>query len=234
MRFHPVFFAVLILLAAQGVQAGSGVALGGGVNLASKQYWRGTVYSHAPVVQPELSFNAGRFSLTLWGSRAIDFNYAEINIIPSYTLGDFSLVLYDYYNPVNDAYNHYFDFGDSTNRHSTELLVEYHPDHIPLRLAAATFFYNDKNPINKKAYYSTWFEAAVPFRFRCLNAELSMGLTPFEGYYASSFALLHARAKVSKAFALQNGCTLPLNLSINTNPHQRTVTFLLNVGLFYN
>src|SRR5690606_5154471 len=114
------------------------------------------------------------------------------NIIPSYSFGDFSLTIYDYYNPVNGAYNHYLDFSDSTNRHSTELMGKWEPADLPLKLMAATFFYNDKNPLTGKAYFSTYLEAGVPFALGPLQAEVSLGMTPFSGYYAPKTALIQA------------------------------------------
>lgn len=232
MRQFLLISFILSIAAFHVARAEHAVSLSGGINLASKQYWRGVVYSNAPVVQPEISLNAGRFTLTFWGSQAVDFNYSEINIIPTYSMGDVSLTIYDYYNPVKGAYNHYLDFSDSTNRHSTELLAAWEPAQLPLKILAATFFYNDKNPLSGKPNFSTYIEAGVPFVLGAINAEISLGMTPFCGYYAASAALIQARAELSRVFLFKHGCSLPVSLSFNANPSLRTMNFLLNVGFF--
>lgn len=207
------------------------VQISGGINLQSQQYWRGFSLSSVPVIQAETTFSYGNFSLCFWGAMASNLKYSEIDIIPSYTIANFEILINHYYNPVYGQNNNFFDFGSENNRHSTEIFVIHYANKIPFNLSIGTFIFGDKNSL-QQPNYSTYIEVAYPFSLKWAEAEISTGMSPFEGYYAPKAALIHCGFVLSRNIEIDNRFSIPISLALNYNPHFNKFLFVAKAGIF--
>lgn len=105
-----------------------------GADLVSRYVWRGADFGNAAAIQPGIEFAAGDFAIGAWGSYALSSNTggAEADLYVSYSVGDFSIGITDYYFPgegfadvpgtVPVTSGNYFDYEDA---HSFELNLGY-------------------------------------------------------------------------------------------------------------
>jgi hypothetical protein len=207
------------------------IQISGGINLLSQQYWRGFSLSSVPGIQAETSFSYGNFNFCLWAALASNLKYSEIDLIPSYTIDNFEIMINHYYNPVYGQYNNFFDFGSENNRHSTEIFVIHNANKIPLNLSIGTFIFGDKNSM-QQPNFSTYIEIAYPFSLKWADAEISAGISPFKGYYAQKTAIIHSGFTLSRNIEMKNGFSLPLSLALNYNPHFNKLFVVAKAGIF--
>jgi len=71
-----------------------------GVDLVSTYVWRG-VYCSGPSWQPYVEAAAGNITLGAWGSQGYD-GFQEMDLYASFSLGDLSIGLTDYYYPGSE------------------------------------------------------------------------------------------------------------------------------------
>lgn len=208
------------------------VEIEGGITLTNQPYWRGFSLSPIPGGSAEATISTGNFSFCLWGAAALDFQYTELDFIPTYSIGDFDLSLVHYYNPIYGETNHFFDFSDEGNRHSTEFMVVHNANKFPLNVTIGTFFFNDKNEETGNTFFSTYAEIGFPFSLKWVDAEIAVGLTPAKGYYAENTAIIHSSFTLYKDFELKNDFYIPTSLGVNYNPYANEAFVVLSIGLY--
>lgn len=219
------------MLTAINVLAQKDISLEFQADIFSRHYWRGFVFGNTPAIEPQITLSAGRFSLNLWAAQTINETYSEIDLIPSYSLGNFEISFLDYYNPVQDETNRFFDFSRTMNRHSGELMLTYNGEgKFPLNLMAATFLYGDRHLDTDKHMFSTYVQAGLPFSLAGSDAELSVGLSPWESFYSEQFAVVHAGLSVSDQIKAGEGVTLPYSLSLFANPSTAEAWVIFSFG----
>lgn len=204
-------------------------------DLLSRHYWRGFVFGDMPAIEPQATISKGRFSLNLWAAYALNESYAEIDIIPSFQMGNFELIFFDYYNPVPGEVNRYTDFSDSGNRHSGEVAIKFNGSvHLPLTFLAGTFLYGDSNPATGNAFFSTYLEMGYLRKLGGFDTEVSLGVTPARGYYNDRLSLVHAGIAISNSWLLPKNLSIPVQLSVNGNPARSNIWIILSVGIGKN
>lgn len=199
----------------------------------SRHSWRGEMLGTAPAIEPSVTAYMGNFSFNVWAAFTTDNSYTEIDLIPSYQFKYFALTLLDYYNPVVGEKNDYLDFSNEFNRHSVEATIDnYEVETQQLKYLVATFFLGDKNEETGKPYYSTYVELSYPFTVLGLDAKPFVGATPFRGYYADQLAVVNTGLTVSKELDLKLPFTIPLTLSLVSNPNTSNtfVTFAAGIA----
>lgn len=200
----------------------------------SRHVWRGSKLGNAPAVEPSVTLGFGRFSFNLWAAKTTNNTYSEVDLIPSWQFNEFSLTLFDYYNPVSGESNRYLNFQEGRNRHSIELSVDnYSIEKRRIKWMIGTFLLGDRNEETDKPFYSTYLELKYPFTVLGIETEPFAGLTPFRGYYAEKFAVINTGISFSKSFELSSTLSIPINLSIIANPHQNTQFFVLSSGIVF-
>lgn len=200
----------------------------------SRHAWRGEVLGTAPAIEPSVTAHLGNFSFNVWAAITTNNSYSEIDIIPSYQFKYFALTLLDYYNPVAGEKNQYLDFSKEFNRHSVEATIDnYDVEKQRLKYLVATFFLGDKNEETSKPFYSTYVELSYPFTVLGLEAEPFVGATPFEGYYAEKPAVVNTGLSLSKELDFKLPFTIPLTLSLVSNPNTSNTFVTFAAGIAY-
>jgi hypothetical protein len=190
--------------------------------IQSRHAWRGGMFGTAPAIEPSVTFSAGSFSFNGWASVTTNNSYSELDLIPSYQSKEFAVTLLDYYNPISGESNSYLNFQKDKNRHSLELTFDnYSVEERRIKWMIGTFLLGDKNEETGNSYFSTYLELKYPFTVFTIETEPLVGLTPFSGLYADGFAVVNLGISFSKELELKLPFTIPLCLSMTTNPYTK-------------
>jgi hypothetical protein len=92
-----------------------------------------------------------------------------------------------------------------------------------------TFVYGIDKDTNGDNRYSTYGEIGYSFECKKTNFDLFVGLTPFDGAYASDFNVVNAGVTAYKTIKITDTFELPLKASIITNPSTQNVFFAVGV-----
>lgn len=202
------------------------------VDLFNRHYWRGFVFGNSPAIEPQVTLNLSRFSFNIWAAQTFNDSYSEIDLIPSYTAGNYEISFLDYYNPVMGIENRFFNFSKGENRHSGEFMVAYNGEgKIPFRWMAATFLYGDRHQVTDNHMFSTFFEIRYPFTVAGAETEISLGLSPWESFYSDRLALVHAGLSIKDQIHIGQGASIPLKFSLFSNPSTSEVWVIFSIGL---
>ena len=202
------------------------------IQIKSRHVWRGTQLGKAFAVEPSLTFSSNRFSFNFWVALTPDNSYSEVDLVPSYQFNHFKLSLFDYYNPVQGENNQYLNFKEGKSRHSLELTLDnFSVEKMRLKWMIGTFLAGDRNQITEKSLYSTYLEIRYPFTIWLIDVESFAGITPFRGYYADKFAVIHTGISLGKEFDLKLPFKVPLNLSYIFNPYTRNNFIIFSLGV---
>ena len=229
-----------------------------GADLMSRYVWRGIDFGNSPAIQPNLSFAWKGLSLGAWGSYAfakhsIELNdtvvdggtYAETDLFISYTIGSFTLMVFDYFtvnglNP-NDG-NHYFNYSNATTGHSLEGCLSFEgPEKFPIEVMASTMLYGaDKNQDSTGIYgsgtknnYSTYFELAYKIHLKKIDVELKpfIGGIPFgSSWYGPYPGVTNLGLTAKKEIPVTAQYSLPVQVSLIANPQAQSVFFVFGIS----
>jgi hypothetical protein len=205
------------------------------ITLQSRHIWRGSKLGDAPAIEPSITVSKGNFSLNFWAAKTLNKSYSEIDLIPSYQVGEITLSLYDYYVPEIGENNSFVNFRNGENRHTLEFSVDnYSGEKSKFKWMVGTFLTCDKNESTGNPFFSTYLEFKYPFSVLGIDAEPLVGLTPFSGYYADEFAFVNSGLALSKEIKLAKNVVCPLNLTYAYNPYSANhfVTFGFGLALF--
>ena len=222
---------ILFMVITTELFAGDGNRLTWQVDLLNRHYWRGNVFGNGPAIEPQFAFGHKNFTFNVWASYTFDQSYSEIDLYPVLALGNFEFTLFDYYNPIPGEENRFFDFSSDGNRHSGEIVVDFASPGFPLELMWATFLYGDGHLLTNEHMYSTYFQAAYPFKFAGTDVELSAAMTPWEGYYNDGIGWVHAGLMVSDQIRIDNRTSVPLKFALNFNPAASRAWVIFSIGL---
>ncbi len=226
---------MLLVLVSVAARAQHDLQINMQADLFSRHYWRGFVFGDMPAIEPQVTFSKGKWSLNLWSAYTLNDSYTEIDIIPSYSLGNFEIVFFDYYNPVMGVNNRYFDFTPEGNRHSGELALNYNgSESVPFHFMWGTFLYGDRDTNTGKAMYSTYVEFGYPWSMSGFDAKISMGFTPARGFYSDRFSVVHAGFSLFHRYIITEQIYIPMQLSINGNPADSQVWIIFSAGIGKN
>lgn len=201
----------------------------------SRHVWRGSQLGTAPAIEPSVTFSGGRFSFNVWASVTTNNSYSEIDLIPSWQFRNFSFTIFDYYNPVSDETNQYFNLKNGKSRHSIELAIDnYSVEKYRFKWMVGTFIAGDKNEENGNPFYSTYLELKYPFSFLWFTAEPFVGATPFKGYYADKPAVINSGIALSKELKLSSRFSVPVVLTYTYNPYRGDQMVTVSSGLIFS
>lgn len=190
------------------------------ITLQSRHIWRGTRLGTAPMLEPSVTVSNKNFSFNVWAAKTLNNSYSEVDLIPSYQIGELTLSLLDYYVPEIGGDNSFLNFKEGESCHTLEFAIDnYSGEKSKLKWMVGTFFAGDKNEETGKTFFSTYVEFKYPFSFLKLEVEPFVGLTPFKGYYADKFAFVNSGLVLSKEVKLSSKLVCPLNLTYTFNPY---------------
>lgn len=230
-----VFSMIYMSLCAYGQKDSSAVSVSVGFDAVSSYVWRGLEFDDSPNVQPYASVGYKGFSVMVWGSYAPWNDYSETDIFLSYSVGNLTLGLNDYYSKVEDGY---MKWDNDLTDHTVEASLIYSgfAKSFPLNFTLGTFVYGLDKSIKhlNRQNYSTYFEIEKPISLKVLDLSVFVGGTPWSGYYADKAAVVNVGAKALKEFELTPSLTLPLSVSAVVNPNSKDMFLVGSVGLCFS
>jgi hypothetical protein len=211
------------------------VSLGG--DLLNTYYWRGQNLGGF-CIQPTASIAYKGFALTAWGSVGLDKeDTREYDFTASYTVGGLSLGLTDYEFQYYMSDENYFDYSSHSSKstHVLEGFIGYN-----FGVAFLTWYtnvtgkdYYKKNNADKRAY-STYIEAAVPFKVQDIDLKAEVGMTPWDGAYTlktDKFSIVNIAISAKKNVKITDSFSLPVMVKLAANPEQNKAYFIFGLTL---
>lgn len=206
------------------------------LEIKSRHAWRGGLTTRSWNMQPTIEYS-GIKNLTLgaWGCYTVNNEYAEVDLYASYSLGNFNITLYDYFNPMpnEDGKNHhFFNFDENVTGHLIDATIDYSFGCIPLKLMASTIVYGCDLNSSGKNNYSTYFEASYDQTLSSgQTISYFVGGTPHKSMYYNNANVVNLGFKVSQDIKI-GSYALPVNGSIVVNPARGNVYFIVGVCPF--
>ena len=197
-------------------------------DLVNQYIWRGQDLGDVSV-QPTLGVAYKGFSLTGWGSVGLSDNNdtKEFDLTAAYQTGGFHIGITDYWfnqgitqdgEEVSDA--RYFHYNAHSTTHVFEGNIGY--DFGPVALNWYTNFAgNDGFTKKGKRAYSSYVEAAVPFKLADLDWTATIGAVPYAtSFYAKAngFAVTNVSLRASKDIQVTKSWSIPLFAGVTANP----------------
>ncbi len=232
-----ILTTVMTAFFGQNAKAQQGVEFSAGTDIVTSYVWRG-VYETGPSFQPTLSMNAGKFSVTAWGS--VDFNstYKEMDLTLAYQLGPVSLSLSDLYWIGHDD-DRYFMF-DKRSPHRVEVGASWGlSEKVPFTLSWYTILFGaaDVNDKGERAYAS-YFEVAYPFTVKTIDMTAGVGMVPWNAastYLTGDrgFCVQNVFLNAGKSWEVKGAGGLNIGLFTNLiwNPALQDVNFVGGISL---
>jgi hypothetical protein len=202
------------------------------VDLVSRYLWRGLLFNANPNIQPYLGVNLGNFTIGSWASYAIAKNYAEVDLFATYTAGNLSFTLYDYYNENEDSLPevNYFEWKRENTAHMLEGTIAWAgTESFPLKATAAVFFYGNDLNDSLEQNYSTYLELGYPLQVGDFNFDFFAGATLNEGLYSDKANFVNVGFSTSKDIEITEKFSLPVKATFVINPSAKDVFFVAGI-----
>jgi hypothetical protein len=205
-------------------------------DFVSAHIWRGGKSGRSPCVEPLLELGHANFTLGTWSAVSFDGLYKELDLYINYTVGDFTLGLYDYFCPPEHAENIEF-----ANFHGHDTYHLYSFDgvfvgnkNLPVKITLSTMLYGmDFNPETGNYNFSTYLEAKYSKAWRAINWSATMGLTTHSGIYASRAAIVNTEFEIKYNIQLKP-FSFPVYSRLIYNPYTNTTFFMGGVAISAN
>lgn len=199
-------------------------------DFVSTHIWRGLTSGSAPCIEPFVQWSRGGLKLSGWASIAMDNSYREIDIFATYRWKFLELGIYDYYCPNNDANLNDFTMMD---RKGTQHLFEaqavfYGSQKYPFKITTACFIGGADLDETGEQRYTSYLELAYPFKVKNVKLDLELGMTPFEGMYASSTSVFNYGFSISKNIKLNDKWSIPTKYKLVYNAEKKDLYFIFS------
>lgn len=199
--------------------------LSGKAEFVSRSIFRGVDFSTSPALNPEFNLDWGGFNFNAWGSYAFDNNYSEIDLSISYSLGNFTLEIADYFYPngIPAMPDQFFNFKKGETLHQLDASLTWEPENIPVWAQWSTYVGGDDyNPVEDKRAFSSYLEAGWYHEFdNNLTFSAFAGASVFKGWYTDftqDFSVVNLGMKLEKTFSFDN-VSFPIGVSYTINPY---------------
>ena len=208
-------------------------------DFVSSYIWRG-MYCAGTSIQPAMDFTVGGFSIGAWGSVGIADFYKEVDLFASYSIGNFTVGLQNYWVVWEGDYN-YFDFSEDTY-HQLEANLLYSFDFFPLTFGWNTliagpdhYFDNEK----KTRAFSTYIDATYSFSVKEVELEFNLGISPWKSnvFYTNDlengkykdFAFVNVALTASKNIKINDNYSLGIFGQFSVNPAKEDAFLVFGV-----
>ncbi|MFI3322127.1 MAG: hypothetical protein R3Y50_06335 [Rikenellaceae bacterium] len=197
------------------------------IDIVSSYIWRGT-YCAGTSVQPGMGLAIGDFSLSGWGSVDLSNSYQEMDFSASYSIGNFSIGLNDYWwTGMSETY---------LNAHLLEASVGVTiSENFPLSLSWSTMISGPDKNADGDQMYSTFIEASYPFTVAGVEVTPSVSVSPWESMYHRSgttgLGLTTVSVNAAKEIKITEKFSLPIFTQIILAPNQKNCYFVAGISL---
>jgi hypothetical protein len=216
-----ILMIVMGLVAGVTAHAEDGVETTVAADVVSQYIWRGQDLGDVSL-QPTLGVGYKGLSLTAWGSVGLTdpSDTKEFDLTLAYSAGGFNIGITDYwFNAGLDPEARYFKYDAHGTNHLFEANVGY-----DFGFASLQWFTNfaGNDGVNKdgKRAYSSYFEAAVPFKLATVDWTATAGAVPFAttSYGTTGFAVTNLSLKATKDIKVTDSFSIPVFGQIAANP----------------
>lgn len=190
-------------------------------DFVNEYIWRGQKLGEVSI-QPTLGIGYKGLSLTAWGNYGLSksSDTKEFDLTLAYAFKGWKVGITDYwFSEGQDEDQRYFRYNAHSTNHLFEAFLGY--DFGPVALLWCTNFagYDGLNKSGKRAY-SSYFEAAVPFKFATVDWIATAGLTPYATttYGSTGFAVTNLSLRATKAIQVTDTFSIPLFAQLTGNP----------------
>ncbi len=226
-RKHQILLVIWLLSSMLHMQAQDKVNFDIGGDLVNRFIWRGMNLNTSASIQPYIELSGGAFTLGTWSSYTFSQEtYQEVDVYLDYSYKNLSITLNDYFAPVDSLFttNAYFNWDNKSTTHALEAIVTISDiGKLPLTFTGGVFIYGcDQNEIGEN-YYSTYLELNYDFELSKNTVSTFVGMTPFEGLYASNLAIVNTGITVSRDIKITEQLSLPIYGSFIINPYTENV-----------
>lgn len=208
----------------------------GNVELLNMHVWRGGKSGNAPSLEPMMEISWNKLTLGSWAAATFDGQFKELDLYLAYSLGNFTLGVYDYYCPPFEAVNPEFvNFQGPNTFHLYSVDASFNgTDDFPVKLTASTMMYGmDRDPESGNNYFSTYLEAKFYQDWNQWEFSSLLGATPHKGIYASQAAFMNVEFEVRRNFTMKHW-KLPVFTRLTYNPYSQQLYFIGGISLKAN
>ena len=192
-------------------------------DIVSSYIWRGQDLGSA-AVQPTLGVGYKGLSLYAWGSYGIadPADTKEFDLTLGYSVGGFNIGITDYWFSVGlDPDARYFKYDAHGTNHIFEASIGYDFGVASLQWFT-NFAGNDGENKDGDRAYSSYFEAAVPFKLANIDWTATAGAVPFStnyyNGYTNGFAVTNLSLKATKDIKVTDSFSIPVFGELIGNP----------------
>lgn len=208
----------------------------GSVELTTKYLWRGQEYGEAPTFFPTLNFSTGGLSIYATGAYTFDNSWREADLGISYTGGDFTIGIVDYFYPsVVGANDRYFNYKKKETGHLIEGCLTYAPSSLPISVLASTFFYGADKKENGNQAWSTYVELDYHYDFSETDIlSVAVGASMNKSLYnnfETGFSVVNVAVKYEKELYAAKKFTIPASVQYVVNPQKEKNFISFSLGL---
>ncbi len=241
--YRKFFCTILITLCClTGAEAKNKITVSGSIEAYTAYMWRGAKNCGLHMA-PSLTLRWGGFALQSYGFFSFDDTYREVDWDLSYSVGDFSFHIGEYYARLSSytTTENYFRFKKGKTDHILEGIICYEPEKLPFALKWFTFLYGDWIPnadgTPGRPSFSSYLEAEVYHEFTPDNNRLSLlcGASVIKGMftnYTKDFAVINLELRYR--YLLPAGkVKIPLNVSYIINPYMKASWMNAGIGVMF-
>ena len=203
-------------------------------DIVSSYIWRGQDLGSA-AIQPTLGVGYKGLSLTAWGSYGLvnSDDVKELDLTLAYSFGGLNIGVTDYWFDAGlDPDNRYFKYDAHGTNHLFEANIGY--DFVIASLQWFTNFAgNDGVNNDGKRAYSSYVEAAVPFKLSSIEWTATAGAVPFATtfYGTSGFAVTNLSLRATKEIKVTDTFSIPIFGQVTANPCSQKAYLVLGFTL---
>jgi hypothetical protein len=224
-------------------------------DLVSKYMWRGLDLGGVSI-QPQAKLSwRGLFARTSGSVGFAKEDDEEIDFEIGYSLHGFNIGLIDYWRTGIDPDDRFLYFDREKGAHRAEGNLGYTCKYFSLQGYTTVWGKDDKLKEEKRAY-STYIEAAVPFKLGGVDWVLRGGFSPFESHgeekerqrysedwgdvitiqydkflYADKAAFVLASLRATKEINLGREARMPIFAEIHMNPYLQKANVVLGISI---
>jgi hypothetical protein len=203
-------------------------------DIVSSYIWRGQDLGSA-AIQPTLGVGYKGLSLTAWGSYGLvnSDDVKELDLTLAYSFGGLNIGVTDYWFDAGlDPDNRYFKYDAHGTNHLFEANIGYDFGIASLQWFT-NFAGNDGVNNDGKRAYSSYVEAAVPFKLSSIEWTATAGAVPFATtfYGTSGFAVTNLSLRATKEIKVTDMFSIPIFGQVTANPCSQKAYLVLGFTL---
>lgn len=203
-------------------------------DIVSSYIWRGQDLGSA-AIQPTLGVGYKGLSLTAWGSYGLvnSDDVKELDLTLAYSFGGLNIGVTDYWFDAGlDPDNRYFKYDAHGTNHLFEANIGYDFNIASLQWFT-NFAGNDGVNNDGKRAYSSYVEAAVPFKLSSIEWTATAGAVPFATtfYGTSGFAVTNLSLRATKEIKVTDTFSIPIFGQVTANPCSQKAYLVLGFTL---